>query len=233
MRIDLRRTGKLRPGAWLALLCCTTFPAFAASEFALGQVVGVPGSTVSVPLNFSSTTPVVAAQFDILFDAARLSAGPITSPGPFGQVIDFHTPSPGIRRVVVYSLLNAPFESGPLLNVPFTILGAAPEGTASLQLANVLAANSQANAVQPLALRNGAVIISSALPPRFVSIVREGSSVRLRVTGTEARSYVIQRSSDLTTWVPVSTNTVTGGAIEFTQPTSPSTQRFYRAVLAQ
>jgi hypothetical protein len=148
-------------------------------------------------------------------------------------VIDFSTPAPGVRRVVVYSLLNSPFESGLLLNVRFTVLGTAPEGTVPLQLANTLAANAQANPVQPLTLRNGALIISSALPGQFVSIVREGASVRLRLTGTEGRSYVIQRSSDLATWAPISTNTITGGAIEFTQPTSGSGQRFYRAVLAQ
>src|SRR5687768_7729305 len=230
---DLRKSKVSHACLWVALVWGAACPAFAATEFSLGQVTGQPGSTVSVPLNFSSSTPVVAAQFEILFDPARLSAGPITASGPFGQVVDFSTPSPGLRRVVVYSLINTSLDPGLLLNVPFTVLGAAPEGTAPLRLANVLAANAQANPVQPLTLRDGAVIISSALPAQFVSIIREGSSVRLRLTGTEARSYVIQRSSDLITWLPVSTNTVVGGAIEFTQPTSANTQRFYRAVLAQ
>jgi len=54
----------------------------------------------------------------------------------------------------------------------------------------------------------------------------------INLTGQPDATYVLQRSTDLLTWVPISTNTApVNGTIKFTDSASLAiTQRFYRAV---
>jgi uncharacterized repeat protein (TIGR01451 family) len=55
---------------------------------------------------------------------------------------------------------------------------------------------------------------------------------QLTITGQPNTTYVSQASSDLSSWVPISTNTASGdGTITFSDPSTPNNQtRFYRAV---
>ena len=53
---------------------------------------------------------------------------------------------------------------------------------------------------------------------------------QVRVTGETGQAYVVQGSTNLSTWSPLSTNTVTDGpSFLFADPDSPqAAQRFYR-----
>jgi hypothetical protein len=63
--------------------------------------------------------------------------------------------------------------------------------------------------------------------------VHSDGSFTLVLTGQPEQSYVIQASTNLTSWIPVSTNTASGiGKFIFTDANVSSFgQRFYRAVL--
>jgi hypothetical protein len=52
----------------------------------------------------------------------------------------------------------------------------------------------------------------------------------LRLRGAVAPTYVIESSSDLRQWLPISTNSPVGGEVDFADRTSKTdTQRYYRA----
>lgn len=81
---------------------------------------------------------------------------------------------------------------------------------------------------------NSAQTVTAVIVP--VPAVLSGSYVsnhfQLVVTAEPGLVYVIQASSNLTSWVSLSTNTAsTGGVIKYTDPSSPSpSRRFYRTV---
>jgi hypothetical protein len=52
-----------------------------------------------------------------------------------------------------------------------------------------------------------------------------------QLLGATNVAYVVQTSTDLTTWAPVSTNTLPGGALIITNPIPPgAVQQFWRAL---
>jgi len=69
-------------------------------------------------------------------------------------------------------------------------------------------------------------------PPRFISLsILSDGSFQATLQGQPGKTYVIQASVDLTSWTPVSTNTLSGQTGNFVDPHNPSlTRRFYRAV---
>jgi hypothetical protein len=50
--------------------------------------------------------------------------------------------------------------------------------------------------------------------------------------GQQAQSYVLQSSTNLTTWQPISTNVLSSNSIQFLIPATNAASVFYRAVLA-
>jgi uncharacterized repeat protein (TIGR01451 family) len=76
-------------------------------------------------------------------------------------------------------------------------------------------------------------VVLNLLPARLegFSVLTNGQ-FQLTLNGQAVRTYIIQASADLTTWVPVSTNVTAGnGTFKFTDLDAPNfQQRFYRAV---
>lgn len=76
-------------------------------------------------------------------------------------------------------------------------------------------------------------LVSTGLAATLEGIYDETNQVfEINLTGQPDVTYVLQRSVDLLTWSPVSTNTAAvNGTIKFSDSASPAiTQRFYRAV---
>ena len=63
------------------------------------------------------------------------------------------------------------------------------------------------------------------IDPLFLS----GGRFRLTVTGTASQGFVIQASTNLVNWAPVSTNNLSGGRFDYTNSSQTNLQRFYRA----
>jgi len=81
------------------------------------------------------------------------------------------------------------------------------------------------DAIVTILQRATLTVVTSGLDPR---------SLRMRVVGGPGQTYVLETSTDLRQWIPVSTNVISAdGFFEFTDPnTGTSPQRYYRAVLA-
>ena len=75
--------------------------------------------------------------------------------------------------------------------------------------------------------------ISSGIPaaPQLQALSGSAGQFVFRLLGDTNVPYVVQTSSNLATWVPVSTNSLPGGALNITNPIPPgAAQRFWRAL---
>jgi len=223
------QTGLLKsPGfvALVSLLSCLS--GRAEPKLSVGSVSGYPGLTATVPIFFkasSNNSPsVVALQADISFNPALLSSGPATAGPALGnRVLDSNEPQPGVRRILIYSLNNAPLTNGIVARIPFTVAPGIHVSTAGLLLSNVVMAAATA---LPVTSTNaaGAVIIS----PVFV---RDDGDVSFFFAVTPDQSYLIQASTTLTNWVTLSTNSSAGSFIDFTDTDAHNfPYRFYRII---
>jgi alpha-L-arabinofuranosidase len=86
----------------------------------------------------------------------------------------------------------------------------------------------------PLAPYSINVFAFTLQPPRpslAVLPLQQGGPFAFQLSGQPNVSYVLQNSTDLVTWTPLSTNTLTDGILNITSTISPATsQRFWRAV---
>jgi hypothetical protein len=76
------------------------------------------------------------------------------------------------------------------------------------------------------------VIPASNLAAQLANPSVNGGSFQFNVLGAIGSNYVVQYSSNLATWLPLSTNSIPGsGYFSVTNAISNNTRRFYRAVL--
>src|SRR5262249_17751509 len=73
----------------------------AETTLSIGDIAGAPGATLSVPIQFSSDTAVVAAQFELVYQPASLRSGEAVG----GSAITSHSvkssePTAGVRRII-------------------------------------------------------------------------------------------------------------------------------------
>lgn len=90
---------------------------------------------------------------------------------------------------------------------------------------------SKTNAITDRAYEAIPAQLLTRLRPDSVGWVDAGGG-RLGFTGLEGASYAVEASSDLVSWLVVSTNTVTGGVFYYTPPEG-SEREFYRSVLVE
>ena len=61
-------------------------------------------------------------------------------------------------------------------------------------------------------------------------LITAGNQFQMTLNGPTGTNLVLQSSSDLKTWTPISTNTAGASGIVVTDTNAPGTFRFYRAV---
>jgi hypothetical protein len=108
---------------------------------------------------------------------------------------------------------------------------------ATLALTNVQAADAGSFRV---VVSNPAASVTSAVatltveaPLRFATGGATSYSngvFTLNITGKAGQMFIIQASTNLSTWVPISTNLATGSQVQFADPAAATGRRFYRAV---
>ncbi len=77
-----------------------------------------------------------------------------------------------------------------------------------------------------------ALQLSSLPPPTLSNIQMAGSTFQLRVNGNAGQQFVVDATSDMKNWTPISTNTLSGATLDFSDPASAQLKsRFYRARL--
>lgn len=123
----------------LALVAASS--AFAAPSLTVGAVSGAPGATVNVPVSISNDSSVSALQFDVLFDAAKISAVGVPTRGAAlastDHDLDSNLVSSGRFRVLLLSNSLTVVPNGEIVVIPFTIAANAPLGSVTLTLSDV------------------------------------------------------------------------------------------------
>lgn len=66
--------------------------------------------------------------------------------------------------------------------------------------------------------------------PRLEFVTASPGQVVLQLQGQTDVRYVVQSSSNFTSWIPVTTNTLTANTLNFTNPVAGATPQFWRAV---
>jgi hypothetical protein len=129
--------------------------------------------------------------------------------------------------------------SGELLaTLPGYAVGGSATGVPDLNgdgLGEVLVANPRANSSGGM-YQAGQVrlYLSKPTPPRPLPTGWGADGFKLRLTGLVGVKFELQRSEDLTTWLPLGTHTQTNQAMEFLDADATKTsRRFYRTKMAQ
>ena len=90
-------------------------PVEASSDLIVGNKQGNCGTTVSIPIDFTSDDGGCHIQFDLSYDASVLTPlSPTGGSASADHVVDANVISPGHLRFVVYSFSNAQMGSGRL-----------------------------------------------------------------------------------------------------------------------
>src|SRR5262245_13635910 len=98
------RESTFAPGPVLLLCLIFAPPALAGTIFSMGNEQGYPGTTVPVPVAIRNSNSIVAAQFDLSYNAAKVTPGDLlASPRLTNHLIRSRQIGPGVRRTVVYS----------------------------------------------------------------------------------------------------------------------------------
>jgi hypothetical protein len=107
-------------------------------------------------------------------------------------------------------------------SLKITNFQAAIQGNYQLQASN--SSGSVATAPSSLLLYSGLQFDASSVNPT-------NGTIEVRLVGTPNTKYVIEASTDLVHWVPISTNSPATGLWSFSDPAASSfSQRFYRAL---
>ncbi len=144
---------------WLMMGVFAVNTGWAAPTLSLGSASGLPGQTVNIPVNFTNDGSVVSLQFDVQYNAVKLSVGTPTGVAGLASSDVFLA-----RRIVIKpSATNAALSSATIATIPFT-LQASASGSLALTLANVVMTNAAAVAVSPVNLTNGAITAGNSAP---------------------------------------------------------------------
>ncbi len=219
--------------AAIRLILCGPFAALATPTMSVGSIVGMPGGTVQVPINITVDTDVVAFQFDLWYSTEYLTHGtPVGGGALADQQIAFGEVAPGGLRVLAYSLADSPVTNGVAIYVPLIIGFNAPDHNETLLISNLVLSSAAGTSVPVTVNSNG--VLSVAVPPLFTAIFpTNAGAMRLELTGTAGRTYIIQATTSLAPpqWIPLTTNIDATGILPFDDVSAAAfPNRFYRAV---
>jgi len=160
------------------------------------------------------------------FDPARVSPTALV-PGRIlsNHVVRTREIAPGVRRVLAYSYVNAPFtvtNSGVAAILPFAVSPAEHVTSGPIMPLNAILAQENGTTVTPLTLNAGQILIQpvNQLP---------NGHVQFFLPTTPGQQYVIEATVDLSSWVDISTNTAAGTFLDLVDIDAAAYRyRFYR-----
>jgi hypothetical protein len=199
----------------------------AQTVLSVGTSPAYPGVPANVPVSLARATNAAAAQFDVAFNPSRATVGT-----PFGDPSGRHTVlsreiAPGVQRVLVFSRQNAVMTNRNIARLPVTLAPAEYVGAGPLTPANALVARRDGTRITPVALESGTVFV------RPVNLLPDGR-VQFFLPATPDQRYYIQASTNLSSWVNISTNVASGTFLDLIDIDAASyPYRFYRWQAAQ
>ena len=171
------------------------------------------------------TTNVAAAQFDVAYNTAKVTAGEVVPGTVFSNhVVRTREIAPGVQRVLVFSRANAAVtvtNAGTAVEIPFTVSPTEYIGSGPIVPSNARLAQPDATPIAPLALNSGAIFV------RSVNLQPEGA--QLFLPSETGANYVVEATTNFVEWTDVSTNTAFGSFLDAFDPfATNSPYRFYR-----
>ena len=199
--------------------------ALAQNSLIIGSRPATPGATVSVPFLLTDPSNAVALQFDFQFDSSKVTnALPVANASLSNHILRTASYLDGSRRVVIYSPVNAALSSNTLMSVPVTL---SPNERVSSSLNspfNVIVGRINGTALAPVYVYPGTVFVRPVIP-------QTNGSAQCFLHVTPGLNYVLQASTNLVNWTPVSTNFANDIYVEMFDPDSALyPTRFYRAL---
>ena len=182
-----------------------------AATVSIGNARGYPGEAATVPVSLRGVTNIVAAQFDVAFNSSKVTSDGADLAARFtNHVVRSREIAPGVRRVLVYSLVNASLgTNGSPLNLPFTVAPQERIGSGPLTPGNVVLANADATALAPVSATAGHIFVTQVSPPD------ETGLVNIFFPAQPEKQYVLLASEDLIQWVNLATNVASGNFVDF------------------
>jgi len=152
-------------GLIVALSCTLIYLSnIEAATLTIGSEAGSPGDkNISIPINLTSAPgeEVSAFNFDLLFDASRLSFKEVTLGSVAvgaGKSLSHSKPGSNTIRLVVIGLNQNVISDGTVLTCTFDIIDNAPSGKAKLTIANQSISDPKGNQM-PMTVKGGKVIV--------------------------------------------------------------------------
>ena len=222
-----RRPVLLMAVALLAGAAVTELPA--QTSLSVGNTPGYPGTTVSVPINVRRATNIVAAQFDVAFNSAKVAADAATlATAPGGHVIRSREIAPGVRRTLVYAYNNVVLQTnGFSARMPFQVPAEERIGSGPLVPQNVVLAKADATALAPVTLSPGSIFVRPAnrLPD---------GTVQFFLPSDPDGRYIIQATTDFLSWVTLTNTVAFANFMDLLDADAANyPHRFYRSVTAE
>lgn len=163
----MRRAG-LRFGVVFVLLTWLAPPAHAQSPTVVISAgsgsgpAGDNGVVIAVSLANMDGSEVTGVNFDLSFDAGRVSIDTVTkgsAPNMSSKLLSYSEPSSGVVRVIVFGVDSDIFiGDGTVANISFDISGAASPGTFTLGLSNVTVTDGTGSEI-PSSTSNGSFTV--------------------------------------------------------------------------
>lgn len=198
----------------------------AQTVLSVGTSPAYPGVPASVPVSLARATNAVAAQFDVTFNPSRATAGAAFG-DPSRHTVLSREIAPGVQRVLVFSRQNTIITNRNVARLPVTLAPTEYVGSGPLTPANALVARRDGTRITPVALERGTVFV------RPVNLLPDGR-VQFFLPATPDQRYYIQASTNLSSWVNISTNVASGNFLDLIDIDAASyPYRFYRWQAAQ
>ena len=196
----------MRDGIYLAgaLLMATASAGLSAPTTTLPFDGVAPGYTLLEPITIHATNSLAGFQCDVLFDASRLSCTnvPTLFSGPVGVVVDGALIQPGQYRLLAYSPTGAALTTNVVCDVTFSAVTNAASGQVPLGAGTIHFGDSNAVAITTGKVNPGLILVGTAF-----GIFPSGG--RAQFLGVSGSNYVINASTNLTSWTTITTNTAT------------------------
>ena len=210
---------------WMVGCCVPVGLARAQTTVGITDGSGYPGTDVSVRAYQSAATNVLATQFDLLYDANRVSLlGVVSNSLPSGVFLKSALQTNGLRRFVLYSVLG-PLPSGvglEFVRLPFHLPATEHVGSGPITPANLIVGRGDTNAASPVLVRPGTIY---AQPIR----IRTNGVAEFFFASQAGTNYTVQATTNFVFWVDLTNVTATSDWLEQLDTDAPLyPHRFYR-----
>jgi hypothetical protein len=195
------------------------------TSLSIGSQPGFPAFPVTLQVMLKSPTNVAAAQFDLSYNPNKVIAGQIELfQALSNHVMRSYDLAPGVRRVLIYSPSNTIITNRQLARATFAVAAQERSSSGPISPAEAILAQNDGVAVLPLTINAGSIFVTP------VHLGDDGTADLFLQVSNDQR-YIIQASTNLQHWIPISTNSPVGDYLQHNDPDARNYQhRFYKAV---